>query len=48
MELVTAETADVEPSAFDMTLLIEAPVGRADAFGVGKTPGDDALNLSGR
>ena len=31
-----------------MNMLIEAPVGRADAFGVGKTPGQDGLNLTGR
>jgi uncharacterized protein len=47
-DLVTAETANVEPAAFDMNLLIEAPVGRADAFGVGKTQQDGALNLRGR
>jgi uncharacterized protein len=47
-DLVTAETANIEPAAFDMNLLIEAPVGRADAFGVGKTPQDGALNLRGR
>jgi hypothetical protein len=44
MDLVTAETANVEPSAFDMTLLIEAPVGRADAFGVGKSPESQVAN----
>jgi hypothetical protein len=48
MDLVTAETANVEPAAFDMNLLIEAPVGRADAFGIGRTPGEGALNLTGR
>jgi uncharacterized protein len=47
-DLVTAETANVEPAAFDMNLLIEAPVGRADAFGVGTTQEDDAPNPSGR
>jgi hypothetical protein len=47
-DLVSAETAEIGPAAFDMNMLVEAPVGRADAFGVGKTPGDDALNLSGR
>lgn len=47
MDLVTAETAEVTPAGFDMKLLIEAPVGRADAFGVGKTPGQE-LNLTGR
>ena len=47
-DLVTAETANVEPAAFDMNLLIEAPVGRADAFGVGKTREDRVLNLTGR
>ncbi len=47
-DLVSAETANIGPAAFDMNLLVEAPAGRADAFGVGKTPEDEALNLSGR
>lgn len=38
-ELVTAATASLEPVGFDMSQLMEAPVGRADAFGVGKLPG---------
>jgi hypothetical protein len=38
MDLVTPETAQVSPAAFDMNLLIDAPVGRVDAFGVGKQP----------
>jgi len=38
MDLVTPETAQVSPAAFDMNQLIDAPVGRVDAFGVGRHP----------
>jgi lysophospholipase L1-like esterase len=38
-ELLTAAALpDPEPSGFDLELLVGAPVGRADAFGVGRTP----------
>jgi len=42
-ELVTATSVvatpeDMDPVGFDLTQLIDAPVGRADAFGVGVTP----------
>jgi hypothetical protein len=38
-DLVTAVAATPETDdAFDMLMMIEAPVGRADAFGVGKVP----------
>jgi hypothetical protein len=38
-DLVTsAAVAPTTDDAFDMMLMIEAPVGRADAFGVGKLP----------
>jgi hypothetical protein len=42
-ELVTATSIaatpeDMDPVGFDLTQLIDAPVGRADAFGVGVTP----------
>jgi len=42
-ELVTATSIaatpeDMNPVGFDLTQLIDAPVGRADAFGVGVTP----------
>jgi len=37
-ELVSATSADLDPVGFDLTQLIEAPVGRADAFGVGVMP----------
>jgi hypothetical protein len=38
-DLVTAAPpAAANDNAFDMTLMVEAPVGRADAFGVGKVP----------
>ncbi len=45
-ELVTAELTEVTPVGFNMDALIEAPVGRADAFWVGKVPA--ATNPSGR
>lgn len=48
VDLVTAETVEVAPAGFDMDLLIGAPVGRADAFGVGRQPQDRVLNFSGR
>ncbi|HHY49185.1 MAG TPA: hypothetical protein GYA10_05500 [Alphaproteobacteria bacterium] len=48
MDLVTAETAEIAPAGFDMQMLIEAPVGRVDAFGVGRRPESRALNFSGR
>lgn len=35
-DLVTAERADPSSVGFDITQMIDAPVGRADAFGVGK------------
>lgn len=35
-DLVTADMADATAVGFDLTQMIEAPVGRADAFGVGK------------
>jgi len=35
-DLVTADMADAATVGFDLTQMIEAPVGRADAFGVGK------------
>lgn len=35
-DLVTADMADATTVGFDLTQMIEAPVGRADAFGVGK------------
>jgi hypothetical protein len=48
VDLVTAATAEVAPAGFDMSLLIEAPVGRADAFGVGKRPDSEVVNAGGR
>lgn len=35
-DLVTANMAEATPVGFDLTQMIEAPAGRADAFGVGK------------
>jgi hypothetical protein len=48
LDLVTAETAAPTPASFDMNLLVEAPVGRVDAFGVGKSPEADVANPGGR
>jgi hypothetical protein len=48
MDLVTAETAEITPAGFDMNMLIEAPVGRVDAFGVGKLPPSVVENPGGR
>lgn len=47
-ELVTATSVvatpeDMDPVGFDLTQLIDAPVGRADAFGVGVTPVPDEV-----
>ena len=47
-ELVTASSVaatpeDMDPVGFDLTQLIDAPVGRADAFGVGVTPVPDEV-----
>jgi hypothetical protein len=36
--LATKVSAATSPTAFDLTLLMDAPTGRADAFGVGKDP----------
>jgi hypothetical protein len=47
-DLVTAGAAEVPSTAFDTNLLIQAPVGRVDAFGVGKLPEAAAPNLGGR
>ena len=48
MDLVTAETAELTPAGFDRSLMIEAPVGRVDAFGVGKLPESAVANPGGR
>ena len=48
MDLVTAETAQISPAGFDMSMLIDAPVGRVDAFGVGKRPAAESANPGGR
>jgi uncharacterized protein len=47
-DLVTAGAAEVAPMAFDTDLLIQAPVGRVDAFGVGTLPGAGQANTTGR
>jgi hypothetical protein len=38
LALVVNDPAVIEPAAFDLTLMLEAPEGRADAFGVGQKP----------
>ncbi len=37
-DLVTASSPTPVDEAFDMIMMVEAPIGRADAFGVGKVP----------
>jgi hypothetical protein len=48
MDLVTPDTAQLAPAAFDMSMLIDAPVGRVDAFGVGKRAQAAEHNSGGR
>jgi hypothetical protein len=48
MDLITPETAELTSAGFDMSLLIEAPAGRVDAFGVGKLPEAEVINAGGR
>ena len=47
-DLIDAGTVDLAPVAFDTNLLIQAPAGRVDAFGVGKLPEADQVNMTGR
>lgn len=47
-DLVTAGAVDLPPLAFDPKLLMEAPAGRVDAFGVGKLPEAELVNTTGR
>ena len=47
-DLVFAGSLQAPPAAFDPALLIEAPVGRVDAFGVGKLPEADVANAGER
>lgn len=42
LDLVVADPDQIEPSQFDMSLMQQAPVGRADAFGVGRVPDAEA------
>ena len=44
VDLLTASSAEAD-TGFDLQLLVDAPAGRADAFGVGKRPGQ---NMGGR
>lgn len=37
-DLVLADPSALAPASFDVTMMLEAPVGRVDAFGVGKLP----------
>jgi len=47
-DLVSAGAIEIAPVAFDTNLLIQAPAGRVDAFGVGKLPGAGQVNATGR
>ena len=47
-DLVTAGAVELAPVAFDTELLIRAPAGRADAFGVGTVPEAAVANPGGR
>lgn len=47
-DLVTAGSVELPPAGFDKRLLIEAPAGRVDAFGVGKLPEAEQANTTGR
>lgn len=47
LDLVSADTAEVSSAGFDMELMIQAPAGRVDAFGVGRKPADE-MNYGGR
>jgi uncharacterized protein len=47
-DLVTARAPETDPSGFDMSLLIDAPAGRTDAFGVGRARGMATQNPGGR
>lgn len=47
-DLINAGTMDLAPVAFDTNLLIQAPAGRVDAFGVGKLPEAEQVNATGR
>lgn len=38
MDLVVADPSELTPVNFDVNMMLEAPIGRADAFGVGKVP----------
>lgn len=47
MDLVVADPADLVPVNFDVDMMLEAPVGRVDAFGVGKRPEAEAAASPG-
>jgi hypothetical protein len=47
-DLVTAASVTDAPTAFDLKQLVDAPAGRVDAFGVGKVPGAEPGNMTGR
>jgi hypothetical protein len=42
IDLVTADTAVAVPGGFDIDMLVQAPAGRVDDFGVGRTPIEEA------
>lgn len=47
-DLVSAGTVELAPVGFDTKLLMDAPAGRVDAFGVGRTPEAEQANTGGR
>jgi hypothetical protein len=46
LDLVVAGSVAVEATRFDQTQMLEAPVGRVDAFGVGKLPTADVASAT--
>jgi hypothetical protein len=48
MDLVVADPGALAPVNFDVTMMLEAPTGRVDAFGVGKAPGAEVAAAAPR
>lgn len=46
LELIVADPAQLAPARFDQQQMLEAPVGRVDAFGVGKLPAADVATAA--
>lgn len=48
MDLIVADPATaLAPVAFDVNMMLEAPIGRADAFGVGRPPAAETASATG-